>query len=91
MSTKAKEMYTRAIQGYKEVEGDHDADIKYLEERISLLSTNNNAPSSIRGVHQQRSSGSPEHLTASGANSSTRRSEANKMLPKRSMRDRVLS
>ena len=90
MSAKAKEMYTRAIQGYKEAEGDHDANIKYLEERISLLSTNNNAPSSIRGVYQQRYSRSPEHLTVGSTNSSTRRSEADKVLPKRSMRDRVL-
>jgi hypothetical protein len=37
---KARQMYARAAEGYKQVEGDHDADIRYLREQLSLLDTN---------------------------------------------------
>ena len=92
-------MYTRAIKGYTEAEGDHEAeaegdheaDIKYLEKRLALLSTKDNTPSSIRGTaHQQRSSRLPEHPNVGGADSTARRSKADKVLPQRPMRDRLL-
>jgi tetratricopeptide (TPR) repeat protein len=37
MSAKAREMYTRAAEGYADVDGDHEADIRYLGKRLSLL------------------------------------------------------
>jgi lipopolysaccharide biosynthesis regulator YciM len=38
--SKARQMYARTAEGYKQVEGDHDADIRYLREQLSLLDTN---------------------------------------------------
>ena len=72
ISAKAKEMYTRVMKGYTEAEGDHEADVKYLQERLSLLSTEDNTVSSIGGTaHQQRSSRSPEHPRVAGTDSTT--------------------
>jgi hypothetical protein len=32
-------MYERAAKGYKEVDDDHEADIAYLQEQLSILAT----------------------------------------------------
>jgi tetratricopeptide (TPR) repeat protein len=34
--SKARQMYARAVEGYRRVKGDHDADIEYLREQLSL-------------------------------------------------------
>jgi hypothetical protein len=34
---KARQMYERAAKGYEEVEGDHEADIMYLQQQLSIL------------------------------------------------------
>ena len=85
----AEDMHIRAIKGYTEAEGNHEADIKYLKERLLLLSKEDNTLR-FNGstAHQNRSSKSPEHSRV-GANSTERRGEANKVLPKTSMRDRL--
>jgi tetratricopeptide (TPR) repeat protein len=36
-AVEAKKMYQRALFGYKDVEGDHEADLVYLREQLSLL------------------------------------------------------
>jgi lipopolysaccharide biosynthesis regulator YciM len=37
---RARQMYARAAEGYEQVQGDHDTDIRYLREQLSLLDTN---------------------------------------------------
>jgi calcineurin-like phosphoesterase family protein len=38
--SKARQMYARAAEGNKQVEGNRDADIRYLREQLSLLDRN---------------------------------------------------
>jgi hypothetical protein len=35
--SRAKEMYTRAVAGYKNAGGDHTEDVRFLEKQLSLL------------------------------------------------------
>jgi hypothetical protein len=50
---KARQMYERAAKGYEEVEGDHEADITYLQQQLSILAVTDRAAD--RHYHLMRS------------------------------------